>query len=246
MLVDFLFATLYFLIVVWLILKRISAIRISCLVFVSSVFWTWVNLYQRSIAQKFAVVLKNPGGASDCYGEKTWKERLYNQLFTEEERECRKYQEAVLVNALWENSPLAAAGETIALLFFSPLEGIGSNLGKFCLKLFQSVNYLMQPVVFMFVMIFILSFIAMLLKYRIRLPFVTIEPVVSIVSNNRVNLNRSLGIQVDLSKVPIASDNALVSETTAVQVLPGELVDPNYSRGSFKYVKRNVSFLVRK
>lgn len=230
----------YFLFLLWLLLIRAAKYKIISFIAISSFFWNWAKLYQKIIAKKYSVIIKNLISPNDCFIRKSFVDRITYFFFPDEDIECAKYQDALLVNPVLEVSPAAAAAESLAELFFSPLDLIGNYIGKFCSQLFKHLSYFMQPFVFVSLLCFLLLIICMLFRYRIRLPFVCIEPV------DRYNPGSILsGVR---EAVTDAVENVRDSDITSVTTIPLKSLDVDDDRKKLllKYQKRDFSFMFKK
>jgi hypothetical protein len=70
-------------------------------------------------------------------------------------------------------SPVEAISETLSKLVFHPMEYVGERMGKFFAGAISAVPFWIQP--FLLILLFVFGFLA-LFGYRIRTPFVSIEP----------------------------------------------------------------------
>ncbi|KAM3922992.1 chloride channel CLIC-like protein 1 [Leptodactylus fuscus] len=111
-------------------LYHLALLLILCL-FVS-IPWEWVRLYQIEVAKK-ATILSEGYGRS-CHQEdlsfwetlKIWLSRN----FSWDSDSCESYYKALMVDPLWEVTPLMAISSVVARFVVHPLELFSHTIGK--------------------------------------------------------------------------------------------------------------------
>ncbi|CAC5361968.1 CLCC1 [Mytilus coruscus] len=144
-----------------------------------SIPFEYVRLFQIEAAKRMAVMGK--GVPSECYPEKmtiTESERYWmlSQLSWQHDP-CEKYHTALLVDPLWEISPLMVISSVITRSILHPIELFFGGIGKSFRIFFNEIPAQWQPIMLIVIVLVFLLTIVMLCGYKIKLPFILqIEP----------------------------------------------------------------------
>ncbi|XP_028416186.1 chloride channel CLIC-like protein 1 [Dendronephthya gigantea] len=148
------------------------------LLFMISIPWEWFRLYRKQFAEKQADLIKHI--PKHCAPEiMSIAERIslwMTGLFAWRDDDCIKYQEAILVDPVWEVSPSLALSITATRLFFKPLEYVADSCGRSLKAFFIHIPTVWQPIMVILMTIFLLLFILLMTKSRIKFAFFEIGP----------------------------------------------------------------------
>jgi len=135
-------------------------------VFIVSVCWEYYRMYKVALAEKTANIMKLPTPPEQCspIGKLSELDALLiwvKDRFTFADDECVKYHENLLVDPLWEVSPIVAISVCASRFLLEPMKLCASSLGQ-CFRLFfKEVPLQWQPVLFItgvcLVVLFILT-----------------------------------------------------------------------------------------
>ena len=147
--------------------------KLFVLMLVISSLWHWGHMYKKAVLKKQMVLMESHDVPHECFKEKSWKD-----YFFDNDKKCKDYHSALLVDPLWEVTPTMAIAETITVLLVQPLEQLGTHLGIFFSSLLANLSWLSAVPVLIFVFMLIFVVIIMMCGYKIRLPFLlaSIEP----------------------------------------------------------------------
>ncbi|CAB4022957.1 Hypothetical predicted protein, partial [Paramuricea clavata] len=148
------------------------------LLFIVSIPWEWFRLYRKEYAEKQAELVKKM--PSHCASKNmTITERMslwMTGLLSWSVDDCIKFQEAILVDPVWEVSPSVALSTTVTRLLFKPLEYVAHSCGRSLNAFLEKVPTVWQPIMFVLITIFLLLFILLFTKSRIKFGFFEIGP----------------------------------------------------------------------
>ncbi|XP_061196030.1 uncharacterized protein LOC133204286 [Saccostrea echinata] len=152
---------------------------LTILTLLLSIPFEYMRLYQEQVAKKVAVM--KVGAPRECVPqEMNFMESLkywINWELSWVHDPCEKYHKAMLVDPLWEISPLLVLWSALVRGILHPIELFFSSIGKSFKLFFSEIPAQWQPfmfilIVFVFVVVMVMSF-----SYRISLPFILkIEP----------------------------------------------------------------------
>ncbi|XP_064606979.1 uncharacterized protein LOC135471616 isoform X2 [Liolophura sinensis] len=145
-----------------------------------SIPWEFIRLYQKEQAKRAALVYAGLPPDCDPYKLTVWQtiktSFLWHFSWTDHNH-CEKYYHAVLVDPLWEVTPMVVLSSALARCVLHPLEMISNSLGRSVKLFFSQIPSQWQPI---FIVVILLSFLTILLmtcRYRIKMPmFLLIEP----------------------------------------------------------------------
>ncbi|XP_071141681.1 uncharacterized protein [Mytilus edulis] len=149
------------------------------LIFLVSIPWEYVRLFQIEVAKRMAVMGK--GVPSECYPERmtiTESVRYWMLLQLSWQHDpCEKYHTALLVDPLWEITPLMVLSSVITRSLLHPIELFFGGIGKSFRLFFNEIPAQWQPIMLIVIVVVSLLSIVMLCGYRISLPLILkIEP----------------------------------------------------------------------
>lgn len=142
--------------------------------FLLSLPWEFIRLYQTVVAEK--VTHTTWGIPAECVPEKTSviqsvKSWLRWQ-FSWSTDPCLQYQKALLVDPIWQVSPLRVLSSAFSHCIVYPIETILGGLGRALRAFFSEIPTQWQPFLFVITVVFILLTLVMWFGYRIHLPFI--------------------------------------------------------------------------
>ncbi|XP_076082735.1 uncharacterized protein LOC143053824 isoform X1 [Mytilus galloprovincialis] len=149
------------------------------LIFLVSIPWEYVRLFQIEVAKRMAVMGK--GVPSECYPERmtiteSVRYWMVSQLSWQHDP-CEKYHTALLVDPLWEITPLMVLSSVITRSLLHPIELFFGGIGKSFRLFFNEIPAQWQPIMLIVIVVVFLLTIVMLCGYRISLPLILkIEP----------------------------------------------------------------------
>ncbi|VDI02573.1 Hypothetical predicted protein [Mytilus galloprovincialis] len=144
-----------------------------------SIPWEYVRLFQIEVAKRMAVMGK--GVPSECYPERmtiTESVRYWMLLQLSWQHDpCEKYHTALLVDPLWEITPLMVLSSVITRSLLHPIELFFGGIGKSFRLFFNEIPAQWQPIMLIVIVVVFLLTIVILCGYRISLPLILkIEP----------------------------------------------------------------------
>ncbi|XP_040291962.1 chloride channel CLIC-like protein 1 [Bufo bufo] len=148
-------------------LYHLSLLLIFCFFF--SIPWEWVRLYQIEVAKKSTIL--SEGYARSCYQQDlSFWETLKVWLswnFSWDSDSCESYYKALMVDPLWEVTPLMAISSVIGRFVVHPMELFSHTLGRSLRNIMREIPSQWQlPVFLLFPLTFISILIANLTKRK--------------------------------------------------------------------------------
>ncbi|CAG2256306.1 CLCC1 [Mytilus edulis] len=149
------------------------------LMFLASIPFEYVRLFQTEAAKRMAVMGK--GVPRECYPEQmtiteSVRYWMVSQLSWQHDP-CEKYHTAILVDPLWEITPLMVLSSVITRSLLHPIELFFEGIGKSLRLFFNEIPAQWQPIMLIFIVLVSLLTIVMMCGYKIKLPFILhIEP----------------------------------------------------------------------
>ncbi|XP_063407130.1 uncharacterized protein LOC134690898 [Mytilus trossulus] len=147
--------------------------------FLISIPIEYVRLFQTEAAKRMAVMGK--GVPSECYPEQmtvteSVRYWMVSQLSWQHDP-CEKYHTAILVDPLWEITPLMVLSSVITRSLLHPIELFFEGIGKSLRLFFNEIPAQWQPVMLIIIVVVSLLTIVIMCGYKIKLPFILhIEP----------------------------------------------------------------------
>ncbi|XP_071141683.1 uncharacterized protein [Mytilus edulis] len=147
--------------------------------FLISIPIEYVRLFQMEAAKRMTVMGK--GVPSECYPEQmtiteSVRYWMVSQLSWQHDP-CEKYHTAILVDPLWEITPLMVLSSVITRSLLHPIELFFGGIGKSFRLFFNEIPAQWQPIMLIVIVVVSLLSIVMLCGYRISLPLILkIEP----------------------------------------------------------------------
>ncbi|XP_065657315.1 chloride channel CLIC-like protein 1 isoform X2 [Hydra vulgaris] len=159
-----------------LFLWRRNIILIIFFCFVLSIPWEWYRMYKSALSKKTATSLKDI--PHECTPNKitAWNNiRLwFKGLISTTPDQCAMYYESILVDPIWEVSPLMAASTSLSRFCGEPLKHLAATSGE-CFKLFfNEIPMQWQPIVFTASFILLIVLIFSLSGFEISTPLLRI------------------------------------------------------------------------
>ena len=115
--------------------KGVAVWKMTIFLFVGSVAWTWVHMYKVALSKKQATLQRLGDVPQMCLIEKKgWISAISDAFYGVigvKENKCEAYYEALMVDPLWEVTPLKAITETVSQFVLRPVEMCGGSLGVF-------------------------------------------------------------------------------------------------------------------
>ncbi|CAC5374908.1 CLCC1 [Mytilus coruscus] len=129
-----------------------------------SIPWEYVRLFQIEVAKRMAVMGK--GVPSECYPERmtiTESVRYWMLLQLSWQHDpCEKYHTALLVDPLWEITPLMVLSSVITRSLLHPIELFFGGIGKSFRLFFNEIPAQWQPIMLIVIVLVFLLTIVML------------------------------------------------------------------------------------
>jgi len=166
--------------VCYVLWKGVPMWHLAVLVAVTSVAWQWVHLYKLALAKKRAKMAKLADVPSSCMiGKKGWLEALTDVIGigTNADAKCEAYYETLLVDPLWEVTPLRAITETASHMVLKPLEGAGHSIGLFLERVVAPMPWLWKLPALCIAFLLLLALMLAACGYRLKSMFFCIEPI---------------------------------------------------------------------
>ncbi|MEE6511489.1 hypothetical protein FKM82_018038 [Ascaphus truei] len=131
-------------------LEAFALLMVLCL-FVT-IPWEWVRLYQIEVAKKTTVL--SEGYSNSCYREdhsfweavKVW----LSWNFSWDKDSCEKYYKALIVDPVWEVTPLMVISSAIGRMVIHPVEQMGHMTGRSLRNIMKEIPSQWQPLVMLF------------------------------------------------------------------------------------------------
>jgi len=142
-----------------------------CLV---SVFWHWVHMYKTAWATKKSNLFKLQDVPKECRpGEMSWFQTIesFAKSTVSNTDRCQEYHKALLVDPIYEVSPMMAAADLATNLLLRPLRIFGKEAGHMFSGLLETVPTVWKVPVLLLFMVMLLFLMILTAGYRIRLPF---------------------------------------------------------------------------
>ncbi|XP_062598546.1 chloride channel CLIC-like protein 1 [Saccostrea cucullata] len=152
---------------------------LTILTLLISIPFEYMRLYQEQVAKKVAVM--KVGAPRECVPqEMNFLESLkywINWELSWVHDPCEKYHKAMLVDPLWEISPLLVLWSALVRGILHPIELFFSSIGKSFKLFFSEIPAQWQPFMFILIVFVFVVVMVMSCSYRISLPFILkIEP----------------------------------------------------------------------
>ncbi|XP_002154667.3 chloride channel CLIC-like protein 1 isoform X1 [Hydra vulgaris] len=174
---------LCFCIIIWnsvsswnLFLWRRNIILVVFFCFLLSIPWEWYRMYKSALSKKTATSLKDiphectPNKVTAWNSIRLW----FKDLISTTPDQCAMYYESILVDPIWEVSPLMATSTSLSRFCGEPLKQLAATSGE-CFKLFfNEIPMQWQPIVFAAVFILLIILIFSLSGFEISTPFLRI------------------------------------------------------------------------
>nr|XP_006819247.1 PREDICTED: chloride channel CLIC-like protein 1-like [Saccoglossus kowalevskii] len=153
--------------------------RIIIISAVASVPWEWIRMYQNEVAKKASTLYQ--GVPAECLPQdigvwlsiKSW----LSWQFTWGHDPCYKYHHALIVDPVWEVTPVMAVCAAVTRCLTKPLEIIATGVGQSLQRLFTEIPSPWQPVILISVLLITVLFLIMICNYRFSIPlFMSLEP----------------------------------------------------------------------
>ncbi|OWF38492.1 uncharacterized protein LOC110466223 [Mizuhopecten yessoensis] len=159
------------------------------LAFLGSLPWEFVRLYQIEIAKKMANL--QIGVPKECVPDQmSFLQSFRNWLFSMlswQPNPCEKYYKMLMVDPLWEVSPIMVISSTITRCIIYPMELFFEGVGRSLRLFFTEIPLHWQPLMFIAMVIILLITILVLGGYRLHVPFLfKMEPKTPVIVNKNV------------------------------------------------------------
>lgn len=161
--------------------------------FLISIPWEYVRLFQIEVAKRMAVMEK--GVPKECYPDKmTISQSIRYWLLMQlswQHDPCEKYHKALLVDPLWEITPLMVVSSVVTRSLLHPVELFFSGIGKSFKLFFNEIPAQWQPVMLITMTIIFILTAVMVCGYKITLPLlIKIEPKTPVFDKLRSYMDR--------------------------------------------------------
>ncbi|XP_056403969.1 chloride channel CLIC-like protein 1 [Hyla sarda] len=140
-------------------LYHLALLLILCLFI--SIPWEWVRLYQIEVAKKATIL--SEGYARSCYQQDLsfWETlKIWLSWNFSWGSDCESYYKALMVDPLWEVTPLMAISSVIARFVVHPMELFSHTIGRSLRNIMREIPSQWQLPVFL---LFPLTFISILI-----------------------------------------------------------------------------------
>lgn len=140
--------------------------------------WEFIRMYQNEVAKKSAVLYA--GIPPECFPENMGMAQSFKfwlmWVVSWEHDPCKKYHYALMVDPVWEITPIMVLSSAFTRCIMKPLELVCSGIGQ-CLKLILTeVPLHWQPLVMTILNLTVVILLVMTCSYRISMPLLKIEP----------------------------------------------------------------------
>ncbi|XP_041361333.1 uncharacterized protein LOC121377417 [Gigantopelta aegis] len=148
---------------------RIAGLAFTLLTLIS-IPWEFARLYQKEVSVRAAKTTAGepqecfPGGMGIFQSLRAWSQHHFSWS---DDDPCGKYYYYLLVDPLWELTPLMVLSSAASRCILHPMEQLFSGLGRSMRMFFQEIPVQWQPVIMM--MSVLLLLVTMLMKFRYRL-----------------------------------------------------------------------------
>ncbi|XP_060590348.1 uncharacterized protein LOC132745443 isoform X4 [Ruditapes philippinarum] len=135
--------------------------------------WEFIRLYQSAVAEK--VALMTAGTPVECiphqmtpwHSLKSWWRTQFSWMASDP---CYQYHKALLVDPLWEVTPLKVISSAFSHCVVYPFEVLLGGFGRALRLFFAEIPAHWQPFMFIALVIFGILSLVMVFGYRIHLP----------------------------------------------------------------------------
>ncbi|XP_031566170.1 chloride channel CLIC-like protein 1 isoform X2 [Actinia tenebrosa] len=169
---------LVMLFIIFQIKTRLTALQqlsfLLIMLFIISIPWEWCRLYKKEFAKKQGIMmetLQKHCKTDHELGPIESLNLLWKSSFSTDDSSCAKYQEALLVDAVWEVAPSMAVSVTITRFFVQPLEHIADAVGKSFRALFQHLPLQWQPLMFLACLVITILLLICVRGFHVSSPF---------------------------------------------------------------------------
>ncbi|KAK6167346.1 hypothetical protein SNE40_021397 [Patella caerulea] len=174
-------------------------VNLLILVAVVSMPWEFVRLYQREVAKRASHAAQ--GAPDECTTGsvsliQTLKSFLHWQFSWSNTNHCEDYYYVLLVDPLWELSPLLVVSSAVTRCVLHPMELLFSGLGRSFRAFFAEIPIQWQPLLLVILTMILLVVILMTCSYRLHIPLLfKIEPKTPVyvqdIKHSNINQNSS-------------------------------------------------------
>ncbi|XP_060062657.1 uncharacterized protein LOC132543198 [Ylistrum balloti] len=159
------------------------------LAFLGSLPWEFIRLYQTEIAKKMANL--QVGVPDECIPKQvsilqSFRNWVYS-ILSWQPNPCERYYKMLMVDPLWEVSPIMVLSSTVTRCIIYPMEIVLEGAGRSLKLFFNEIPLHWQPLMFLAVVLMLMVTIIVLGGYRLHIPFLfKIEPKTPVVVNKNV------------------------------------------------------------
>ncbi|XP_033743839.1 uncharacterized protein LOC117329797 [Pecten maximus] len=157
--------------------------------FLGSLPWEFVRLYQIEVAKKMANL--QVGVPDECTPSQisllqTFRNWLFS-ILSWQPNPCEKYYKMLMVDPLWEVSPIMVISSAVTRCIIYPMELFFESVGRSLGLLFNEIPLHWQPLMFAAIVILLIIIIIVLGGYRLHVPFLfKMEPKTPVIVNKNV------------------------------------------------------------
>ncbi|XP_057298590.1 chloride channel CLIC-like protein 1 [Hydractinia symbiolongicarpus] len=146
------------------------------LCFMCSIPWEWHRMYKVELAKKTSEAMKDV--PEDCFPNNLtpWKSVTlwFKDTFTTSDDACAKYHQNILVDPVWEVSPLQATAVCASRFIFEPMKQFSSALGVSFRLLMKEVPVQWQPVLFVVIVLIVVFVVMAMTGFEISSPLLRV------------------------------------------------------------------------
>ncbi|XP_067664573.1 uncharacterized protein [Haliotis asinina] len=146
-----------------------------------SIPWEFIRLYQIEVSKRAAQASMGsppecfPGGMSVFQSLRLWLKSHFS--WDNSTDPCEKYYYSMLVDPLWELTPLMVLSSALTRCILHPMEKLSSGLGRSCRVFFAEIPAQWQPIIMVLLLLCALVLLLVVFSYRISIPHLfKVEP----------------------------------------------------------------------
>ncbi|XP_046326376.2 chloride channel CLIC-like protein 1 [Haliotis rufescens] len=161
---------------VWKIMGVILAVLT-----ILSIPWEFIRLYQKEVSKRAAQALQ--GSPPECFPSdmsvfqslRLWVKSHFS--WDKSTDPCEKYYYTMLVDPLWELTPLLVLSSALTRCILHPIEKLSSGLGRSFRVFFAEIPAQWQPIIMVLLLLLALVLLLLVFSYRISIPLLfRVEP----------------------------------------------------------------------
>ncbi|XP_059144996.1 chloride channel CLIC-like protein 1 [Physella acuta] len=217
------------------------AFRALFLMFVVSVVFTWIEMYQVELAEQERIFLDKMAKSCPQPDEGIWSavKSFLSSTFKFKDNKCQKYYQAMLVNPVTKVSPMEAIAVAVVKTVVAPAGIVGQAISDFLTALLKDLPFHFQLIVPVLLIVLPLFTLAVIRGYSINiLHLINIGPA----PHNSIAPAAYPPIQhVPIAQPPIHQAPSLAQAPVLQSSSEPYLLNSNAQRTEAELLKRNFS-----